>query len=152
MLLNRTCSCSPELCIMECQWSACCFGNSRSLGSTYYTFSSSWDSLAPPVAWPDFQLLSYLSSNTLILFYHNSISVFASDDTDIHIQPMGVLLALRVPGPLCSLFPPELLAPRPPCALRIVAHPRRQFQMKFEKASPRHSLLLLEIVLLHQRQ
>lgn len=42
--------------------------------------------------------------------------VFASGDTDIHIQAMGVLLALQVHGPLWSLFPLELLAPRPPCA------------------------------------
>lgn len=119
MLLNGTCSCSPVLHVMECQWCACCFDNSYSLWSTSYTFSSSLDSLAPPVAWPDFQLLSYLSSNTLILFCSNSILVFANDDTDIHIQAMGVLLALQVHGPLCSLFSLELLAPRPPYALRI---------------------------------
>lgn len=119
MLLNRTCSCSPELHVMESQGSAYCFGNSCSLGSTSYTFSSSLDSLAPPVAWPDFQLLSHLSSNTLILFYSNSILVFASDGADIHIQAMGVLLTLQLHGPPCPLFPLQLLAPRAPCSLAI---------------------------------
>lgn len=82
-------------------------------------FSSSLDSLAPPVAWPDFQLLSHLSSNALILFYSNSVLVFASDDTDIHIEAMGVLLTLQIHGPLCSLFPLQLPAPRLLCALRM---------------------------------
>lgn len=116
MLLNRTCSRSPVLRVTESLWSACCFGNCCSLGSTSYTFFSSLDSLVPPAAWADFQLLSYLSSTTLIPFYSNSILVFASADTDIHIQGMGVLLALQVHGPLLPL---QLLAPGSPYALRI---------------------------------
>lgn len=75
------CQTGPVPIVLCCMlWSASgphgFFGNSCSLGSKFYNFSSSLDSLTPPVAWPDFLLFSYLSSNILMLFYSNSILIF----------------------------------------------------------------------------